>query len=271
MSTSDPPTRHPESLPDAAAGAESVPSRTAQGRLTEALRDCADAYRADASVDLALVDVLVRMDQLEAAARTLDEHRASLHALAEDLQVVVADAAVEREAERVYDTCLRELRPSAGHIGGLRRRLVALTGAAAVFAALLLPSGRIFPRTTLASIEGRVTHDEVAAARSRLDAARLTADALRADRRDLPVEAPEALRDPAVRKQVRAILANSGRSASAEAAPVAVLAKVRAVRDRMGTHSQPEAADGESVAPVVPLRVNESAPALDPDALVAPD
>jgi hypothetical protein len=271
MATSDPRTRHLRPLPDDAVAGGAVPSSTAQGRLTEALRDCADAYRADASVDLALVDVLVRMDQLEAAAQTLDEHRASLHAMAKDLQVVVADAAVEREAERVYDSCLRQVRSGAGQVGGLRRRLVALTGAAAVFVALLLPSSRVFPRTTLASIEDRVTHDEVAAARSRLDAARSTADALRADRQNLPVVAPAALRDPAVRKQVRAILSSSGKPVPADAGPVTVLAKVRAARDRMETHSQIDPADDGLVARVLPLHIKEPAPVVDPHTLVAPD
>lgn len=260
MGSSDPRTRHLRRLPDAAVRVESAPSRTAQDRLTEALRDRAEAYRTDATVDLTLVDVLVRMDQLEAAARTLDDHRASLHAMAQDLQVVVADAAVEREAERVYDTCLRQLRPGALHVAGLRRRLLALTGAAAVFVALLLPSTRISPRTMLASIEDGVTHDEIAEARSRLDAARSTAAAVRAEVQEAPPVAPEALDDPAVRKQVRALLSADAPEEPAAAAPegVTMLAKVRAVRDRARPASRRDDTDDERDGRVVPFRVRDS-------------
>lgn len=276
MGQQEPRKGHLRQLPDVAAGLpEPAPSRVAQQRLTGALRDRADVYRADACLDLALVDVLVRMDQLEAAARTLDDHRASLRAMAQDLQVVVADAAVEREAERVYDACLRQLRSGAAETGHLRRRVVALTGAAAVFVALLLPSTRMSPRTILASIEDRVTHDEIAAARSRLDAARSTAQAVRAEQHAPAVADAPALDDPAVRKQVRDILAaDQGESAALSAEPVTVLAKVRAARDRSSSRGEAAApAGGDDLAPVVPLRRRESAPAPqgmgpgpDPDA-----
>jgi hypothetical protein len=260
MQNSEPRARHLWRLPGTA-GEESTPSPTAQQRLTGALRDRADAYRDDASVDLALVDVLVRMDQLEAAAKTLDEHRSSLHALAQDLQVVVADAAVEREAERVYCTSMRALEPRRG--ARLRRRLVALTGAAAVFAALLLPSVRISPRTMLAGIHDRVTHDEVAAARERLEAARSTAAAVRAQPAVTPL-APGALRDPQIRRQVRAILTSDAPAATGAPADtdsaIPVLGKVRATRDRTSPQAQRPHPGGEVLAPVVPLRAEQSAP-----------
>ena len=262
MGQQDPRARHLRQLPDAAAGAEPAPSRIAQQRLTGALRDRADAYRADATVDLALVDVFVQMDQLEAAARTLDDHRASLRAMAQDLQVVVADAAVEREAERVYDTVLRQLRPAAP-TGGVRRRLLALTGAAAVFVALLLPSTRISPRTIMASIEDRVTHDEVAEARSRLDAARATAQAVR-DQQPVDIQAPPALQHAAVRKQVRAILAaDQGESAAPLSNDaVTALSDVRATKSRAAVQRPaPRPRQDEELAPVVPLRVRDGNPA----------
>src|SRR5687767_14952696 len=86
-----------------------APSPAAQARLSGALRDRADAYRGDAVVDLTLVEVLLRMDEAEAAVRALDDHRASLKAMARDLQVAVADAAVEREAEAVCDAAVAQL------------------------------------------------------------------------------------------------------------------------------------------------------------------
>lgn len=271
MGQQDPRARHIRRLPDAAAAAEPAPSRIAQQRLTGALRNRADAYRADANVDLALVDVLVQLDQLEAAAQTLDDHRASLRAMAQDLQVVVADAAVEREAERVYDTCLRQLRPVPA--AGPRRRALALTGAAAVFVALLLPSTRISPRTILASIEDRVAHDEVAEARSRLDAARTAAQAARAQQ---PVDAPapRALEDPAVRKQVRAILAaGQGESAAPLSTDgVAVLSDVRAAKRRWADDGGgPRPNEDTDVAPVLPLRVRDADSAPDSVELPASD
>lgn len=263
MLNEDPRARHLRRLPDAAAG--STPSRTAQDRLTGALRDRADAYRADATTDLTLVDVLVRMDQLEAAARTLDDHRACLQAMAHDLQVVVADAAVEREAERVYETCLRHTRARALRVGALRRRVVALTGAAAVLVALLLPSSRISPRTTLASIADRVTHDEIAEARSRLDAARSTAEAVRAEGSGQPA-ATAAVNNPAVRRQVRAILAADapGESAAPPSAAqdVPVLARVRAARHRASSGPRRSGAGEKGrIANVVPLRERDDRPA----------
>lgn len=272
MLKQNPRTRHLRRLPDGVADCtpSPSPSPTAQARLGDALRDRADAYRADATVDLALVDVLVRMDRLEAAAQTLDDHRASLQAMAEDLQVVVADAAVEREAEHVYDTCLRQLRPDLP-VARLRRRLLALSGAAAVAVALLLPANRTLPRTTLASIADRVTHDEVAAARSQLDAARVVADEVRRQPRTV-VPVPKALADPAVRKQVRAILAADAPGESA--APlsddgVPVLARFRAARERAANRpAERRANDEQESARVVPLRVRDSAPGGAADAVV---
>ena len=274
MLKQNPRTRHLRRLPDGVADCTAAPSKTAQERLEDALRDSADAYRADATVDLALVDVLVRMDRLEAAAQTLDDHRASLQAMAHDLQVVVADAAVEREAEHVYDVCLRQLRPDVPMdlpMARLRRRALALSGAAAVAVALLLPASRMSPRTTLASIANRVTHDEVAAARSQLDAARAVAAQVRQRPRTVaPV--PAALGDPAVRKQVRAILAADVPGESA--APlsddgVAVLAKFRAARDRVSDRSgERRPANGGRAARVTPLRARDAASQDAVDAVV---
>lgn len=131
------------------------PSHAARSRLEDALRDRAGAYRTDASVDLTLVDALLRMGQPEAAARTLDDHRASLRAMVHDLQAAVADAAVERDVERVCWTAAAQGRFVPR--GGLKQRVLAATGAAAVFLALALPSGRISPKTILAGIEDRMT------------------------------------------------------------------------------------------------------------------
>ena len=154
------------------------PSAAAQQRLSAALRDRSQAYQHGASVDLTIMEALLRMDRPEAAARALEDHRAALQSMARELQVAVADAAVEREAERVCSAAEQAppVRPMVSH---LRRRALAVTGAAAVVVALVLPTARFAPRTTLTSVEHRATADDAAAARTLLAEARARAQALR--------------------------------------------------------------------------------------------
>ena len=193
------------------AGRGSPPSRVAQERLSAALRERAEAYRHGASVDLTLVEALVKFDEPEAAARTLDDHRASLAAMARDLQVVVADAAVEREAERVWEACAAAEAGPRAEPGGLRRRLLTLTSAAAMALVMLLPAvpGRLSPRTMLTSLDDRGSLNDVFAARERLEAARTWARALRADHAVATVAANErsATRSDVVRGKIRSLLA----------------------------------------------------------------
>ena len=174
----------PQSPPSTPSAADRAPSAAAQARLSDALRDRADAYRQDASIDLTMVEALLRVDEPEAAARTIDGHREALLAMARDLQVVVADAAVEREAEAVCDAAQTTLAAAtAGRraaAGGLRRRVLTLAGAAAVVVALVLPQARVSPRTTLASVQGGSAQDDLATALDRLEAAKSWARALRA-------------------------------------------------------------------------------------------
>lgn len=161
-----------------------TPSAAAQARLSGALRDRAEAYRQDAVIDLTMVDALLRVDEPEAAARTIDGQREALLAMARDLQVAVADAAVEREAEAVCEAAQTSLSrapvPVRAAAGGLRRRVLAMTGAAAVVVALILPEARVSPRTTLASVQGGSTQDDLTGALDRLEAAKSWARALRA-------------------------------------------------------------------------------------------
>lgn len=238
MSPDDPqPLAGPDQRP-AGGSRERPPSRAAQARLSGALRDRADAYRQDASIDLTIVEALLRLDEAEAAAKTLDEHRASLHAMARDLQVAVADAAVEREAEFVCEAVAEELRlPLPRAATGLRRRVLAVTGAAAVVVALVLPTARFSPRTTLASFDNLSASSGIAAARERLEVARSWASALRADAtateaaRSTTADAPR--RAATVARQVRSILAadTSGGSAASSASPPADVTDLAAYRE----------------------------------------
>jgi hypothetical protein len=248
-----------------------IPSAVAQSRLSDALRGRATAYRHDAAVDLTLVDALLRMDQPEAAARQLDDHRASLQAMARDLQVVVADAAVEREAELVYQACAASLAPDA-QPSSLRRRVLAMAGAAAVMLALLLPTGRIVPRTTLANLMDRdsALDDEVVAARDRLEAARFWA---RLARDGSEIAATTTTASPRaralVREKVRSIVDDGfdqAATATVSSAQVASLDEHR--RNREGTTTDTETSDdGDTLAPVIQIKDAPSAVPGGPEPL----
>ena len=168
-----------------------APSVTAQARLSDALRDRADAYRQDASLDLTMIEALLRLDEPEAAARTIDGHREALLAMARDLQGVVADAAVEREAEAVCHAVQSSTRTPAA-VGGVRRRVLTMAGAAAVVVALILPQARLYPRTTLTSVQGDSSQNDISGALQRLEAAKTWARALRAGNAELVAAPAEA-------------------------------------------------------------------------------
>jgi hypothetical protein len=244
---------------DAVLEGASAPSLVAQTRLEDALRGRADAYRVETSVDLTMLETLLSLDDVEAAAQTLEEHRASLLAMAHDLQVVVADAAVEREAERVWETCLEDLELRKQAQSGLRRRLLAVTGAVAVVVALLLPTGRITPRTTLVSVDERSAPDDVLAARDRLAAAQSTAAAVRAQAEAF-AERTDA-RNAVVRHTVRALLAagsgTAGQQPEKPPAEVTVLSRVRAAKDRVRNTTETGYGD-RPPAPVIPLRLGDT-------------
>ena len=225
-------------------GGDRAPSAAAQARLSEALRGRAQSYRQDASVDLTMLEALLRLDHPEAAAKALDDHRASLAAMAQDLQIAVAHAAVEREAELVCSAVDQTAapRPLAGNV---RRRVLAVTGAAAVVLALVLPTARYSPRTTLTSVAGGSDYDDLAAARERLEAARSWARALRTDtivsqRSEARTAAPSPVADAVVRSTLRPILAadDPGGSAAqtlASDATVTDLESYRAAKESGGS------------------------------------
>jgi hypothetical protein len=221
---------------------DQAPSSVARARLSEALRERTQTYQHEASVDLTMLGALLRLDRPEAAVKSLEEQRASLHALARDLQVAVAEAAVEREAELVC-AAAEQMRAQSGPVNarGFRGRVMAMVGAAAVVVALVLPTARFAPRTTLVNVEGSASaYADLAASRGRLEAARSVARALRSDTasvEDSEAEAatPRQTSDPVVRKTLRPILAadDSGGSAAStltEAAEVIDLAAYRSRR-----------------------------------------
>lgn len=172
--------RRRDTAPDGGLARSRPPSQAAQQRLSGVLRDKAQAYHADATVDLTIMEALLRLDEPEAAAKALADHRETLRAMAADLQLAVADAAVEREAEQLCHTAASQL-PAPRRRTGLRSRVLAGAGAAALAVALILPTGRFTPRTTLTSAHDGGSDEEAGAARERFEAARSWARALRAD------------------------------------------------------------------------------------------
>ena len=218
-----------------------TPSATAQARLSGALRDRADAYRQDASIDLTMVEALLRFDEPEAAARTIDGHRQALAAMARDLQVAVADAAVEREAEAVCEAAQTSLTrlpaPAPAHTGGLRRRVLTLAGAAAVVVALILPQARLSPRTTLASVQGGSSQDDLASAIDRLEAAKSWARALRAGESAtfaVPDAAAVARRADRTVGGPESLAADAPGGSAADSSPSAEVVDLEAYRSRRG-------------------------------------
>lgn len=209
MLDENPMLRRRNDVPAAPSARDSRPSSAAQARLSGALRDRAAQYQHGAALDLTIMEALLRLDRPEDAVQALESHRAALQAMARDLQVAVADAAVEREAEAVCSAVDRAEAPRAP-ASNLRRRALAITGAAAVLVALVLPTARFAPRTTLTSFEDRGVVDDVAAARERLEAARSRARVLRENTTDVSevrTAKPPRVSDEMVRSKVRTILA----------------------------------------------------------------
>lgn len=239
------------------------PSATAQARLSDALRDRADAYRQDASIDLTMVEALLRVDEPEAAARTIDDHRQVLLAMAHDLQVAVADAAVEREAEAVCEaaqTTLPQVHtapvPLRAPAGGLRRRVLTLAGAAAVVVALILPQARLSPRTTLASVQGGSAQDDLAGALDRLEAAKSWARALRGEAPAVTAAVPGMSRraQSSARSTTDLAADDPGGSAapSSSSAEVVDLQAYRSSRDAAAAADRPAAGEPDEPVADVP-------------------
>ena len=225
-----------------------VASEAAAQRLSGNLRERADRYRHDASVDLTLLDALVRMDELEAAADTLEGHRQSLQALALDLQLAVADAAEERDAATSSPA-------TAPGPAGFRRRMMTLTSAAAVMLALALPMARTLPRTILAGIEGRSAeeHDTRITSGARQAAARTWAHSRRSDAPARPTARNAHDRPDVVREPVRTPPAAdvSGGSAAADHPPSGTILSLDAARAARRPPRRPAADDAvDERAPV---------------------
>jgi len=171
------------------------------------------------AVDLTLVGALLRLGKPEAALRAMEEHRLALRAYKAEIEAAVADAVVEREAERVLAAAAADVerheaveRPAATPRFSAPRRLVAAAAAAFVLVALGAVSAvRPSSPPVLDDAEEVAARSQLSAARQRLaayqvaDATMVTDEAhhLRAQILALP---PSALADEEVRAQLFALL-----------------------------------------------------------------
>jgi hypothetical protein len=153
-----------------------LPERSPSGateRFAADLSARSDTLRLRIAVDFTLVDALVRLGHTTAALRALDEHRAALHAFAEEVSALLACATDARD---------RTAAPAALRVPGrvLGRVLVAGVAAAAVVGALLLPGIGGDAQLPAPPAEDLVAQVQLAAARQRLAALQRGSDAPRA-------------------------------------------------------------------------------------------
>lgn len=137
----------PNDHPDRDAGGEvepCVPSEEATDRLAGRLRQEIDDLHADLADDLLLTFLLLGEDEGEDAVDVLDHGAERLHRFQDRLEDVIADAAVEREAEAVLASVSVDAAPvpeadTAGErtaVGAFRIRALA-SAAAALLAAVV--------------------------------------------------------------------------------------------------------------------------------------
>lgn len=191
----------------------------AGGRLGTQLARRSEAYRIRLAVDLTLVGALLRMGKPEAALRAMEEHRLTLLAYKAEVEAAVADAVVEREAERVVAAAAADIERHEGVetvVPAPRfsapRRLVAAAAATFVLLGLgAFSAVRSAEPPALDDAEEVAARSQLSAARRRLatyqvaDAWMVTDEAhsLRAQILALP---PSALADEEVRAQLFALL-----------------------------------------------------------------
>jgi hypothetical protein len=151
------------------------------------------AYRTRAGMDLLLVDALVRLGRPEAAAQAVEEHSRVLRAYVAQLESVIADASVEREAEEVLADAVARMDvpaaqaarapavpPTAAVVPAPRRRraLVGALAAAVLALAGMLPTTGVLqgPGTMDQATSWEETRAELEAARQWLEGLERTAD-----------------------------------------------------------------------------------------------
>lgn len=200
--------------PDAGRGA--APSDAATRRLGSALSDSVGGYRSRLEFDLQIVDRLSAEGDLEAAAIVLQAHIDALSAFSDEVERLVADAAVEREAESVVDDALDDPAPPAEAVPSSRRLVPVLLAAVAALA--LVPVFYQVDNPLLAAA-GEAT-GEVAAVTIPTGEETAADFVVLANRtRDLVVRIralpPEALADEALRERLQGLLRAHGEALAA--------------------------------------------------------
>ena len=267
----------------------STPSPTAAHHLGKALSDRTARYHADLTLDLTMVETLLDLGEVRAAARALGDHRQALQAFSDGVETELSDAVVEREAEDVLDHHTIDLTdairvPAASesshsdHRG--RQGLAGVLAAAAIAAAVVVPGLRPSPAEDVAmTADERSAAIQLAAARAQLAhlqrpgtaEVEVTAGARALHDQILALPA-EALTHERVRGQVRALLEEESGALRdiVRSVPSArgLLEEVRALSTALGLDVDVDgvATDGTASvprlqAPTVPEAVGDGAPA----------
>lgn len=217
-----------------------TPSPAATDRLRDAMRRSTGELRRRTEADLGMADGLLRAGAQRAAAEALNDYQRVLRAHAAELERMVVDAAVEREAEGVLADALDDapaealpasdgaalpalgagatraedgpIREGAERASGVRRILSRALLAAVISAAVLVPNVRAGPQSQVAAAEFEA-RQELDFARERLSglqAGPAAAEAVTAEARELHDRiyglSHAALEREVVREQIRQLL-----------------------------------------------------------------
>jgi hypothetical protein len=254
-------------------------------RLGEELHTLIEERRRALGVELTVIEALIRMGALDAAAHALEDQHRALRALGRQLKEVIGNAAAEQAAERALDvwrglpvTASAGLSRGRAGRGPSSRPRLAL--AAAMIGLVLVPSLweplQVFSaREVHESREERAAWSEIHAARERLatyeptqaDAEKVAAEARAVHDRILSLP-DSALASKTLRAEIRGLLAEqSGTLRDLQGNPDAksLLAEVHALSASLGLGlpesrvKPPEPADN-----VRPLPALEQAPPQRP-------
>jgi hypothetical protein len=116
---------------------------TAAERLARTLHERTAEYRTDATIDLTMVDALLKTEGPAAASEALDDHACSLDALVADLHLALAEATVERDAEAILETARSGVEPPSGLVQRLRATVLGVAGAITLLATVVIVPFRI--------------------------------------------------------------------------------------------------------------------------------
>ncbi|MDQ3973918.1 MAG: hypothetical protein M3276_06210, partial [Actinomycetota bacterium] len=151
---------------EAALGARVGGGEASDRSVALVLAERVGAYRRQLSIDLMVIDRLLHSGRADAALSALEEQREALRVFVGDVEAVLGQAG--RPAPGTRRRVRAPLEPAA--TAGIARRVmaVALAASALVWLVALGPM-QSTPRPQLTGAQEQVTHEELAAARQRLE------------------------------------------------------------------------------------------------------